>query len=343
MKAAVLREFKRPLQIEEVPRPVPGPDEVLIRVEACGVCHSDLHLAEGDWPQLAKTVKLPLVLGHEVVGRVVQKGPEAVEHAIGDRVGVAWIHWTCGQCEFCLEDRENLCVAASVTGVTVDGGYAEYLKARSSHALRVPDSLSSEEAAPLFCAGVTVFRALRNAGIQSGQRVAVFGVGGLGHLAVQIAAGLGAHVIAVDIAPEKLELARALGAEEALNAAQGNPGKELRKLGGMHFAIVTSASRAAYDAAFASLRRGGTLVVVGLPAENLTFSALSLVGGEFRIVSSAVGTRKDLRHLLDLAASGRVRCRVEARPLEQINQVFEAMRQSALPARVVLAFPQLSV
>jgi len=340
MKAAVLREFKRPLQIEEVSMPVPGPDELLIRVEACGVCHSDLHLAEGDWPQLAKTVKLPLVLGHEVVGRVVQKGPEAVEHAIGDRVGVGWIHSTCGQCEFCLEDRENLCIAPTVTGATVDGGYAEYLKARSSHALRVPDSLSSEEAAPLFCAGVTVFRALRNAGIQRGQRLAVFGVGGLGHLAVQIAAGFGARVIAVDVAPEKLELARALGAEETLNAAQENPGKELRKLGGAHFAVVTSASRAAYDAAFISLRRGGTLVVVGLPAENLTFSALSLVGGEFRIVSSAVGTRQDLRELLALAATGGIRCRVEASPLDQINQVFEAMRRSAIPARVVLAFPQ---
>src|SRR5262249_45079163 len=194
MKAAILREFKQPLTIEDIPKPEPGPDEVLIKVEAAGVCHSDLHIAQGDWPQLAAIVKRPLVLGHEVVGQVVMRGA-AVEHPdIGDRVGVPWIYWSCGECEICKEGNENLCTSQMITGGTVDGGFAEFIKAKGSHATRVPSPLAPEEAAPLFCAGVTVYRALKKAQIVPGQRVAIFGVGGLGHLAVQIAVPFGAEV-----------------------------------------------------------------------------------------------------------------------------------------------------
>ena len=303
MKAAVLREFKEALRVEEIAAPVPAPDEVLIKVEACGVCHSDLHLADGDWPQLARIIKKPLILGHEVVGRVVDRGSAVAQPGPGVRVGVPWIHWTCGECELCKEGRENLCLAQMITGATVDGGYAEFLTAKASHVVQVPESLDSIEAAPLFCAGVTVYRAIKNAGIRPGQRVAVFGIGGLGHLAVQIAAQRGARVIAIDIAQEKLELASSLGAERIFDASTTDVRKELRAMGGAHFALVTSAAKTAYELALGSLRRGGTLVVVGVPAEPLSIPVIAMVGAETRILSSSVGTREDLRETLELAAS----------------------------------------
>src|ERR1700678_4088520 len=156
MKAAVLHNFKTPLALEDVARPVPGPDEVLVEVEACGVCHSDLHVADADWPQLAKIVKKPLILGHEIAGRVVEKGASVENLQVGDRGGVPWRHWSCGECEFCREGNENLCIKQQITGVTVDGGFAEFVKAPASHALKIPEQLSASDAAPLFCAGVTV-------------------------------------------------------------------------------------------------------------------------------------------------------------------------------------------
>src|SRR5216683_4100423 len=219
MKAAVLNEFKGPLEFKEVPQPQLEPGDVLIKVEACGVCHSDLHVADGDWTQFARIVKKPLILGHEIAGRVVERGAAVRELQVGDRVGVPWLHWSCGECEFCREGYENLCSKQKITGVTVDGGYAEFVKAPATHALKIPDGLSALEAAPLFCAGLTVYRALKGAGIVPGQRLAVFGIGGLGHLAVQFGRTFGAEVTAIDISPEKLELARSSGASDTLNAA----------------------------------------------------------------------------------------------------------------------------
>src|SRR5271163_1662490 len=190
MRAAILRDFKQALVMEDVARPVPDAHEVLIAVEACGVCHSDLHVADGDWAQLNGIVKKPLILGHEIAGRVVEKGSQVSDLQVGDHVGVPWVYWTCGECEFCREGNENLCAKQKITGVSEDGGYAEFVKAPATHATRIPHGLSSMEAAPLFCAGVTVYRALKQAKISAGQRLAVFGVGGLGHLAVQIGCGL---------------------------------------------------------------------------------------------------------------------------------------------------------
>ncbi len=225
------------------------------------MCHSDLHVADGDWTQLARIVKKPLILGHEIAGRVVEKDAAVHDLQVGDRVGIPWIHWTCGECEFCREGNENLCLKQKITGVTVDGGYAEFVKAPASHALKIPDGLSSIEAAPLFCAGVTVYRALRQAKVTPGQRLAVLGVGGLGHLAVQMAHEFGADVTAIDISEEKLALAKSLGASTTLNAAGADVVKELRKTGGVHAALVTSAAKAAYEMAFSCLRPTGTLLV----------------------------------------------------------------------------------
>lgn len=269
MKAAVLREFKRPLVIEQVPTPVPGPNDVLIRVEACGVCHSDLHVADGDWPQLAAIVKKPVILGHEIAGHIVESGAAVQELKIGERVGVPWIYWTCGECEFCREGNENLCFRQQISGVTVDGGYAEFVKAPASHTAKIPENLSSADAAPLFCAGITVHRALKQGKISVGQRVAVFGVGGLGHLAIQLAQLLGAEVTAIDISDEKLALAKSLGVAHTINASSGDAIRALRAHGGVHVALVTSAAKSAYNVAFSSVRPTGTLLVVGLPADDL--------------------------------------------------------------------------
>ena len=335
MKAAILRDFKKPLSIEELERPHPEADEVLIQVEACGACHSDLHVADGDWPQLAGIVKQPLILGHEIAGQVVEKGPAVRDLQIGDRVGVPWIYWSCGDCEFCREGNENLCTRQKITGVTVDGGYAEFVKAPASHALRIPDSLSALEAAPLFCAGLTVYRALKGAGIVPGQRVAVFGIGGLGHLAVQVGRAFGGEVTAIDISEEKLELARSFGATSAL-AATSDAVKQLRRKGGVHVALVTSAAKAAYDMAFSCLRPTGTLLVVGLPSENICFPPILMASGEVRIRASAVGTRQDLREVLGMAAAGNLRCQVVARPLVEANEVLNQLRRGQVSGRIVL-------
>jgi propanol-preferring alcohol dehydrogenase len=334
MKAAIIHEYKRPLSIEETATPMPGPDEVLIKVEACGVCHSDLHIAEGDWTQLRKIIKRPLIPGHEVVGRVVEKGAEVAGLEIGDRVGVPWIHWSCGDCDMCREGRENLCSSQVITGAMVDGGFAEFIKAKASHSTKVPPGLSPEHAAPLFCAGLTVYRAIKNAAIRPGDRVAVFGVGGLGHLAVQIACIFGGDVTAVDLSEEKLEFARSLGAKRTLNAASQNVVKEFRQMGGAHAAVVTSGAKMAYDTAFSSLRGTGTLVVVGMPAENLSFPAILM--REIKIVASATGTREDLREVLALAAEGKIHCEVETRKLSQVNEVFDEMREARIRGRVVV-------
>jgi alcohol dehydrogenase, propanol-preferring len=336
MKAAVLRDFKKPLAIEEVDRPKLESSEVLIQVEACGVCHSDLHVADGDWPQLAKIVKKPLILGHEIVGRVVEMGEGVRDVRLDDRVGVPWLHWSCGECEFCREGNENLCARQKITGVTVDGGYAEFMKAPASHALKIPDGLSSMEAAPLFCAGVTVYRALKQAKISRGQRLAIFGIGGLGHLAVQIGRAMGAEITAVDISEEKLALARSLGAARALPADSTDLAKNFREMGGVHAALVTSAAKAAYDTAFYGVRPSGTLLVVGLPAENICFPPILMAAREIRMQASAVGTREDLSEILAMAANGKVRCQVAARPLAEANEVLELLRRGNVSGRIVL-------
>ena len=339
MRAAVLHEFKKPLALEDVPRPVIGESDLLIQLEACGICHSDLHLADGDWPQLARITKKPLILGHEIAGRVAQKGQDVRDFQIGERVGVPWIHSTCGQCEFCQEGNENLCARQQITGVTVDGGFAEFVKAPASHSTRIPEALSPAEAAPLFCAGVTVYRALRRAQILPGQRLAIFGIGGLGHVAVQMAQHLGAEITAVDICEDKLELARSLGAASALNAASPTVVKEIRSKGGVHVALVTSAAKAAYDMAFSCLRPTGTLLVVGLPSQDLCFPAIVMAGAEVRIQATAVGTRKDLREVLALAGDGKIRSHVNTYPLENSNEALEQLRHARVSGRLVLTFP----
>ncbi len=338
MKAAVLHALAEPLAIEELPVPEPGAGEVLIKVAACGVCHSDLHLVRGEWDLLKPITKLPLIPGHEVAGEIASIGENVEGFAIGDRVGVPWLHYTCGQCEYCLAGRETLCAKQQVTGCTVDGGFAEFIKARASHTAKLPDNLTFAEVAPLLCAGLTVHRALNDSGVSAGQRLAIFGIGGLGHLAVQLAKARGVEVIAVDVTDDKLELARECGADHTVNAAATQAYKEVKKLGGAHVVMVTSGSKAAYETGLRSLRKGGTLSIVGMAPEPISLSTVAMVSGEYRIVASAVGTRQDLREVLQLAAEGKVRCRIETRPFEQADAVLNEMQNGSLIGRVVLTF-----
>jgi len=337
MKAAILHEFGSPLEIQDVARPEAASDEILIKVEACGVCHSDYHLAYGEWDMLRPITKLPLILGHEVAGRIVTVGDDVRDLREGDRVGVPWLFYTCGECEYCVTGRETLCPKQKVTGCTVDGGFAEYLTAKASHVARLPHNLSAEEAAPLLCAGLTVYKSLRVAEARAGQRLVVFGVGGLGHLAIQLGKARGMEVGAVDLTEAKLQLATECGADWVVNASESPAHRQVKAHGGGgDIVMVTSGSAAAYDTALRSVRRGGVLAVVGMTPDPISVSTVAMVSGEIRIVASAVGTRKDLVEVLELAAAGKLGCRFETRPLHEINRVFDAMRDGKISGRIVL-------
>lgn len=335
MKAALLHKAGEPLTIEDIAMPVAGAGEILIRVKACGVCHTDLHLAAGEWP----LPKLPLVLGHEAVGIVEAVGEGVSNFKTGDRAGVPWIYRTCGECEFCASDREALCPAILVTGFMVDGGYAELIKAPAAHAVRTPEELSFVEAAPVYCAGLTPYRALKSSGARVGDTVAIWGVGGLGHYGVQIAKAMGARVVAVDIAPEKLELAQRLGADAVVDAVRSKAGEAVKALGGAHVVVNLAPSAETLTQGFTALRRGGTLMLVGLPPGNFTLPMLGSVAKGIRILTSAVGSRQDLREVLALAAAGKIKTVAEMCTLEDINQVFERMRQGKVSGRVVVELP----
>ena len=335
MKAAVVRAFGAPLVIEERPVPVPGRNEVLVRVLASGVCHTDLHAADGDWP--VKPI-LPLVPGHEAVGDVVAVGPEVVGLAVGDRVGVPWLHDACGRCEFCETGRETLCPGQHNTGYSVNGGFAEYVVANADFCGRIPAGLDPTIAAPVLCAGVTTYKGLKETECRPGQWVVISGIGGLGHLGVQYATAMGLRVIAVDVAPDKLALATRLGAEHAIDASHEDAAAVVQRLtgGGAHGALVTAVSPRAFDASLGMLRSGGTCVLVGLPPGGFETPIFPVVLKRLTIRGSIVGTRADLREALDFAARGAIEVARETRALGEINEVFDAMRAGRITGRVVL-------
>ncbi len=336
MKAALLHDFAQPLTLEDVPTPSPGAGEVLVKIAASGVCHSDLHIASGDWTKLKPVAKLPLILGHEITGTIAALGDSVTDFTIGERVGVPWLHYTCGACEYCQSGRETMCGKQQITGLMVDGGFAEYAIAQATHTTKLPDALSFEEAAPLLCAGLTVYRAIKTSGIQVGERLVIFGIGGLGHLAVQIGKKLGLEVGAVDIAEDKLALATECGADWTVNAATTEAHKEIKARKGAHVAIVTSGSKAAYQTALRSLRRMGTLVIVGMTPEPIPLDIQAMLAGEYKIMASTVGTRQDLQEVLQLAAEGGIRCHYRTATLPEINQILDEMQSGRLVGRVVL-------
>ena len=332
-RAAVVHDFTSPLTVEQVPRPGLEPGQVLVKVEACGLCHTDIHAANGDWPVKPSP---PFVPGHESVGLVVELGPGVTEHALGDRVAMPWLGYACGNCDYCVSGRETLCLSQENMGYSIDGGFGEFATAYARYSVKVPAGVDPFDAAPLTCAGVTTYKAVKVAGTRSSDLVAVFGVGGLGHLAIQYAAIAGARVIAIDIHDEKLTLARELGAEFVVNARNEDPIAAIQKLGGADQAIALAVSPKAFEQAYGSLRRGGTLVFVALPADNeVTLPIFETVLNGITIIGSIVGTRTDLREVFELHAAGKTKVIRETRTLDQVNEAIADVEAGNVAARVV--------
>lgn len=333
MKVAVVPEFNKPLFLEERPIPEPGPGQVLVKIEASGLCHTDIHAAHGDWPVKPTP---PFVPGHEGVGIVKRLGASVTKLQVGDRVAIPWLGWACGECEYCTTGWETLCEQQKNTGYSIDGGWGEYALAYASYVGKVPDGVGPFEAAPLTCAGVTTYKAVKVSGARSSDLVAVFGVGGLGHLALQYAQIAGAQVVAVDLTDEKLQMAKELGAAFTVNARTQDPVKVIKALGGADAAIATAVSPKAFEQAYGSLKRGGTIVFVGLPADNeVKLPIFQTVLNGIKVVGSIVGTRVDLQEVFELHAAGKTKVRYETRNLADVNDAINEVEEARVEARLV--------
>jgi alcohol dehydrogenase, propanol-preferring len=332
-RAAVVHDFHSPLSVEQVAAAELTPGQIRVRVEASGLCHTDIHAAHGDWPVKPSP---PFVPGHEGVGIVVELGSGETTVAVGDRVAMPWLGYACGACEHCVSGWETLCLKQENMGYSIDGGFGEYTVAFGRYVVTVPDGIDPFDAAPLSCAGVTTYKAVKVAGTRSSDLVAVFGVGGLGHLAIQYAAIAGGRVIAVDIHDEKLDLGRQLGAEFTVNAAKEDPVEAIQRLGGANQAIALAVSPRAFEQAFGSLRRGGTLVMVALPADNeVRLPIFETVLSGITIRGSIVGTRTDVRDVFELHGAGRTRVIRETRSLDDVNQAMADVEAGRVAARIV--------
>lgn len=335
MKAAVVHAFGQPLVIEEVDIPAVPAGKVLVRIVASGVCHTDLHAAEGDWPVKPS---LPFIPGHEGVGYVAAVGAGVSWVKEGDRVGVPWLHTACGHCEHCITGWETLCDSQQMTGYTVNGGYAEYVLADPAYVGKLPDNLEFAPAAPILCAGVTVYKGLKQLDCKPGDWVVVSGIGGLGHMAVQYAKAMGFHVIAVDVADDKLALARSLGADEAINALTQDPVQLVQQqIRGAHGVLVTAVSRAAFGQAVGMLHKRGTMALVGLPPGNFDLPIFDVVLNAKTVRGSIVGTRKDLQESLEFAGEGKVAAHYSMDRLDNINAIFGRMKAGGIDGRIVVS------
>jgi alcohol dehydrogenase, propanol-preferring len=332
MKAAVVPEFGARLEILDVPVPRPGPGQVLVKIEASGLCHTDIHAARGDWPVKPK---MPLVPGHEGVGTIVAVGDGDLPVGVGDRVALPWLGRACGHCRYCITGWETYCVTPEFMGYTIDGSYAEFAIGYASHVVKVPDGVSSFDAAPITCAGVTTYKGLKVARPQPGETAMIVGIGGLGHLALQYAKIFGTRTVAVDVEDEKLQVAKDLGADHVIDA-RGDQLAETQALGGVDVAVVTVPSPAAMRAAHASLNPNGRLVLIGLPADNkLEIPVFETVLRGISVIGSLVGTRNDLAECFQMHAEGRTRVIAEPRQLEDVNECFEEVLAGRVPARLV--------
>jgi propanol-preferring alcohol dehydrogenase len=337
MTAARVEAFGKPLVLRELAIPEPGPGQILIQTEACGVCHTDLHAANGDWPLKPA---LPFTPGHEGIGLVVKLGQGVTEVALGQRVGVPWLASACGHCEHCLAAWETVCGEAQFGGYTRDGGFAEYILADPRYVARIPDGLSAVQAAPIICAGVTSYKGIKETGARPGEWLAVSGVGGLGHLAVEYGLAMGLRVAAIDIDQRKLDQARRLGAEVLVNAAAPDAVERLRQGtgGGAHGVLVTAPSLAAFHQSVAMTRKRGSCVLVGLPPGEFPAPLFDMVANCITVKGSFVGTRQDMAEALDFAARGKVKAAVERQPLTALNDVFTRLARGDIAARVVIDF-----
>lgn len=337
MQAAFVEQFGQPLVIREIEIPAPGPGQILVKTEACGVCHTDVHAAQGDWPLKPG---LPFTPGHEGIGIVTALGEGVTAVKMGDRVGVPWLYSACGHCEYCLAAREPVCGQAQFGGYTQNGGFAEYILADPNYVAHIPAGLAARDAAPLICAGVTSYKGLKETQAKPGEWVVISGVGGLGHLAVQYAKAMGLHVCAVDIDDGKLAHAKRLGADVLVNAAQGDPVAEVIEAtgGGAHGVLITAPSLPAFHQGVGMTRKWGTCVLVGIPPGEFPTPLFDVVAKCITIRGSFVGNRRDLAEALAFAADGKVKADIELQPLSAINSVLQRLKTGDVPSRVVLDF-----
>jgi len=337
MLVAQVEEFGQPLVLKELDVPTPGPGQILVKTEACGVCHTDLHARDGDWPLKPA---LPFTPGHEGIGIVVALGEGVTAVKQGDRVGVPWLYSACGHCEFCLAAKETVCAEAQFGGYTKNGGFAEYIIADPNYVAHIPTGLSAVDAAPLICAGITSYKGIKETQAKPGEWIVISGIGGLGHLGVQYAKALGLHVCAVDIDDGKLEHAKRLGADAVVNARHGDPVAAVVKVtgGGAHGVLITAPSLPAFKQGVGMTRKWGTCVLVGIPPGEFPMPLFDVVANCITVRGSFVGTRRDMAEALAFAAEGKVRADIELQPLSAINNVFERLARGEVPSRVVIDF-----
>ncbi|GGD37754.1 zinc-dependent alcohol dehydrogenase [Aureimonas glaciei] len=337
MQAAVVTAFGQPLEIQQLNIPSPGAGQILVKTEACGVCHTDLHAAKGDWP-LKPTP--PFIPGHEAIGIVVALGAGVTAVKEGDRVGVPWLYSACGHCEHCLSAWETVCGEAEFGGYTQNGGFAEYLLADPNFVAHIPAGLSAVEAAPLICAGVTTYKGIKETQARPGEWVAISGCGGLGHMAIQYAKAMGFKVAGIDIDDGKLAHATRLGADLVINARGDDVAAQLKKEtgGGAHGFLITAPSLAAFKQGVEMTRKRGTCVLVGLPPGEFPVPLFDVVANCITVRGSFVGTRKDMAECLQFAADGKVKADIELQPLSAINNVLDRIEHGDVPSRVVIDF-----
>ena len=335
--AAVVHEFGEPLVVEELALPEPGPGQALVELLTSGVCHTDLHAAQGDWPVKPSP---PFVPGHEGCGRVVAVGPGVTEIAVGDLVGNAWLWSACGACEYCRTGWETLCERQQNGGYSINGSFGTYMLVDERFAARIPEGLDPVEIAPILCAGVTVYKGLKVSETRPGQWMVISGIGGLGHVAVQYARAMGMRVVAVDIAEDKLALARELGAEVAVDARDGDVAAAVTEAtgGGAHGVLVTAVHPQAFGQAIGMARRGGTIVFVGLPPGDFPAPIFDVVLKGLTIRGSIVGTRQDMAEAIDFYARGLIKPTVATAELKDINEVFAKMEAGAIDGRIVIDY-----
>ena len=341
MHAAVVEQFGKPLSLREIEIPAPGPGQILVKTEACGVCHTDLHAAQGDWPVRPT---LPFIPGHEGIGRVADVGAGVTAVKAGDRVGVPWLYSACGHCEYCLSAQETVCAKAEFGGYTKNGGFAEYILADPNYVAHIPDGLSAREAAPLICAGITTYKGIKETEARPGEWIAISGAGGLGHLAIQDAKVMGLKVCAIDIDDGKLAHATKLGADLVINARNGDPAAAVKKEtgGGAHGVLITAPSLSAFHQGVGMTRKRGTCVLVGLPPGEFPVPLFDVVANCITIRGSFVGTRADMAEALAFGAAGKVKADIELQPLSAINSVFDRLGRGDVPSRVVIDFAATS-
>ena len=336
MHAAVVTAFGQPLQVKEVPVPTPGPGQVLVKLISSGVCHTDLHAAEGDWPVKPS---LPLIPGHEGVGTVVALGDGVSNLTVGELVGNAWLWSACGSCQYCRTGWETLCEQQKNGGYSVDGSFGQYMLVDSRFAVKIPAGSDLVEIAPVLCAGVTVYKGLKMTEAKPGQWVVISGIGGLGHIAVQYAKSMGLRVVAVDVADDKLALARKHGAELTINAMTEDPIEVIqRETGGAHGVLVTAVHPKAFGQAIGMTRRGGTIVFNGLPPGDFPAPIFEIVLKGLTVRGSIVGTRQDMEEALEFYARGEIHPTVSTRNLDEINDVLDEMKHGKIDGRVVIRY-----